>query len=276
MIYNLYIVSKFLKILQSSLAKINKTESEEIKYMAVNSIHAGHRKDMRDKVLEHGIEILREHEILEIMLYYAIPMKDTNPLAHELLNQFGSISAVFDAPYDILCKSGLTENAAFMVKYIPEILSIYMSDKYDNNNKIVDMDNLPQKFINRFLGKNKEMLYLLLMDSKYKEIYFNVISKGNNTNTDINTTKICELAVKYSARYAIIAHNHPSGSSLPSKADILATINLNQALRSLNVKLLDHFVVADLDCVSLHDANVLFNSREEYEESGIYKMSIFD
>ena len=243
--------------------------------MAVNSVHAGHRKHMKEKVLEQGIESLREHEILEVMLYYAIPMKDTNPLAHQLINQFGSISAVFDAPYDVLIKSGLTENSAFMIKYIPEILSVYMTDKYDKNNKIVDINNLPQKFINRFLGKKNEMVYLLLMDAKYKELYFDIVSKGNITNTDINTTKICELAVRYSARYAIVSHNHPSGSSLPSRADILATINLKQALKSLNVKLLDHFIVADLDCVSFHDANVLFNSREEYEKSGIYKHPLY-
>ncbi len=243
--------------------------------MAVNSEHAGHRARKRKFVRDFGIEALEEHEILEVLLYYAIPMKDTNPIAHQLLKKFGSISAVFDAPFDVLCKSGLSENAAFMVKYIPELLSVYMSDKYDKENTIVDMNNLPQKFINRYLGKKNEIVYLLLMDSKYRELYFDIVSKGNITNADINITKICELAVSYSARYAIISHNHPSGSSLPSKADILATINLSQALRSLNVKLLDHFVVADLDCVSFYDANILFNSREEYEASGIYSYPLF-
>ena len=117
------------------------------------------------------------------------------------------------------------------------------------------------------------MVYLLLLDSKFRELYCGIVSKGNITSTDINTTKICELAISYSARYAVVSHNHPSGSSLPSNADILATINLNRALHSINVRLLDHFIVADLDFISLHEAGLIFESREDYEASRYAKIS---
>lgn len=237
--------------------------------MSNQSEHSGHRKRMKKRFLDYGLDTFEQHEILELALFYAIPMKDTNPTAHRLINEFGSLSAVFDAPYNMLMQAGLTENAATFIKLIPELLSAYMDDRYNNQNKIIKLENLPEKFINKFLGKGTEMVYLLLMDSKFKELYCGIVSKGSITNADVNIPKICELSIRYSARYAIISHNHPSGICLPSKADIKVTTRLYQALKLINVELLDHYIVAENDCVSLYDAKVFFKSEQEYNESGV-------
>ena len=239
--------------------------------MASQSIHSGHRKRMRQKYQKIGIENFEEHEILEILLYYALPMKDTNQLAHSLINQFGSIAGVLDAPHDVLFNTELSENAVFLLKFLPDLLSLYMNERFNYNNKVLTVDKLPEKFINKFLGKNEEITYLLLLDSKFREIYCGIISKGTKNATDMNIQKICELAVHHKANYAIIAHNHPSGNTLPSNADIVATTKLYQSLFSIGVLLLDHFVVAENDCVSLNDAHVFFKSKEEYLESSYYK-----
>lgn len=235
--------------------------------MANSSEHSGHRKRMRKRYLEHGLDNFEKHEILEIALYYAIPMKDTNPIAHRLMDKFGSISAVFDAPVDLLMKEGLSENTAVFLKLIPDLLSVYMDDKFSNKEKIINADNLPEKFINKFLGKNNELVYLLLMDCKFKELYCGIISKGSITNADVNIPKICEMALRYSARYAILAHNHPSGICLPSENDLRVTTKVYQALRYINVELLDHYIVADRDCISLNDSNVFYRTEEELKRN---------
>lgn len=235
--------------------------------MAGSSEHSGHRKRMKKRFLEYGLDTFEKHEILELALYYAIPMKDTNPIAHKLMDQFGSLSAVLDAPVDILMESGLTENTAIFLKILPELLSVYMDDKFNNTEKVINEETLPKKFINKFLGKNYEMVYLLLMDSKYKELYCGVVSKGSITNADVNISKICEMSLRYNARYAIIAHNHPSGICLPSNADLKVTTKLYQALKYINVELLDHYIVADDDCISLSASRAFFKTEEEYRNS---------
>lgn len=235
--------------------------------MAGSSEHSGHRKRMKKRYLEYGLDTFEKHEILELALYYAIPMKDTNPIAHKLMEQFGSLSAVFDAPIGVLMECGITENTAIFLKMIPDLLSVYMDDKFNNTEKVINEDNLPQKFINKFLGKSYEMVYLLLMDSKYKELYCGIVSKGSITNADVNIPKICELSLRYSARYAIIAHNHPSGICLPSNADLKVTTKLYQALKYINVELIDHYIVADDDCISLSESRAFFRTEEEYKNS---------
>lgn len=229
--------------------------------------HTGHRERLKEKFLEFGFEPFEKHEILELALFYAIPRRDTNPLAHRLINRFGSLSAVFDAPIEMLEKEGLSRNAAVFIKIIPSLLSEYMDDKFNNNDKVVNESLLPKKFINKFLGKNYEQVVLLLMDAKFKEIYFGVVSKGSMTNADVNIPKVCEIAVRYSARYAIIAHNHPSGICLPSNADLKVTTRLYQALKCLNIELLDHYIVADDDCISLNESDAFFRTEDEFQNS---------
>ncbi len=232
------------------------------------------REQMKKKYLEYGIDIFEKHELLEILLYYCIQKKDTNIIAHRLMNKFGTLSGVMDAPYDLIVESGVSENTAFMFKFLTEFMGVYRNDKLQNGSKVVNRDILPQKLINLYLSKNTEMAYLILMDLNLKELYSGIVSHGSIINTELNIPKICELAIHHSAKYAIIAHNHPGGTSLPSQADIIATINLYQTLKYLKVTLIDHFVVAGDDCVSFHDAGIMFKSKEEFMSSSFYNSSL--
>ncbi len=239
------------------------------------SEHAGHRNRMRKKFLEYGIEIFEPHEVLEILLFYCIPMKDTNETAHKLINRFGSISAVIDAPLNLLVESGLSENAAFFLKFFPEAFAVYKNDRINNNNRVVDIDMLPQKLTNLYFSKNVERAYIILLDSHFKELYSGFVSKGSANTTEINIPAICELAVRHSAKLAILAHNHPSGCNKPSKADFLATINLYQALKSLDILLMDHFLVANEEAISFFDSGYMFKNKEEYMKSSFYNNPLF-
>ncbi len=212
---------------------------------------------MRKKFLLNDFDGFEMHEALELLLYYAVPRKDTNPIAHRLLEQFGSLSAVFDAPIDILTQSGLSENAAVLLKLIPGMSRLYTDDKYRNTHKIINVENLGDRMLEKFTGRDNETVILMLLDAKYKELFCGVVSKGSMSACQLYIRKIVQLAITNNAKYAALAHNHPSGVALPSEPDIYATIEINEALALVGVTLIDHFVVADRDFVSMMQSNLI-------------------
>lgn len=219
--------------------------------------HKGHRSRMKNRYLQNGFDNFEEHEILEMLLYYCYPQKDTNPIAHRLLENFGSISAVLDAPVDVLVESGLTENSATFLKMLPDVARVYLDDKYNNKNKIIDLNNLGDYFLNKFVGRVNEHLILLLLDAKCRELYCGVVSVGSNVSSDVNMRKIVDLAMRYNARTAVIAHNHPSGMALPSQSDYRATEVLAETLSVVSINLYDHIIIADNDYVSFRESGAL-------------------
>ncbi|MEE0930170.1 MAG: JAB domain-containing protein [Acutalibacteraceae bacterium] len=219
--------------------------------------HSGHRDRLRKKFLSNGFDGLEKHEVLELVLYYGIPRKDTNPIAHKLLDCFGSISAVMDAPIDKLKEAGISENCAIYLKMIPQICRMYMEDKHNNKDKIIDSNNIGDKLKYKFVGRDYEAVVLMLMDSKYKEVFCGVVSKGSVSACEIYVRKIIELAVLYNAKFAVLSHNHPSGLALPSNDDIVTTKKIYNALRLIDVALIDHIIVADDDYVSLNESGFM-------------------
>lgn len=218
--------------------------------------HKGHRERMRKKYLLNGIDNFEPHEVLEFLLFYCVPMKNTSILAHRLLNEFGSISAVFDAPVDMLLDFGLTESQATFLKLMPDVARLYIDDKHNNGDKVISSDNVAQYILNKFIGREDENVLALLLDSKGKELFCGVVSKGSISTSEIPVRKIVDYALRYHARSVIIAHNHPSGVALPSRDDLLATANIKNALSLVGVRLVDHYIVADNDCVSLFESAI--------------------
>lgn len=220
------------------------------------SEHTGHRQRMKERFLHTHFDGFEDHQILEMILFYVYPRTDTNPLAHRLLNTFGSLSAVFEAPVDTLISAGLTPNAATFITMLPDISRVYLNDRNNNTSKIIDFERLGEFFIPKFIGRDEEAMILLLADAKGKEIYSGVVSKGSFHASEAPVRKIIDLAMRYNATTAAIAHNHPSGVALPSRADIKATATIFQALNLIGVLLYDHVIVSDDDFVSLRESNL--------------------
>ena len=132
-----------------------------------------------------------------------------------------------------------------------------MDDKFRNYDKIVTDDNIADKIKYKFIGRNYEAVVLMLLDSKNKEVFCGVISKGSIASNEIYIRKIVELAIIYNARAAVIAHNHPSGIALPSGEDMVATKRTFESLKLINVYLMDHIIVADDDCISLRQSGFM-------------------
>ena len=215
------------------------------------NVHEGHRERMRNKYVNKGIEVFEQHEILEMLLFYAIPRKNTNDIAHRLLEACGSLSAVFDAPIDILMQQGLSYNAAVLLHMIPDLSRAYQSDKFDNEEKIITDENIGKKMVHLFAGKNEECVYAFFLDAKGKEKYSGIISKGDASSDPLFSKDLVSIAARCKAVTVIIAHNHPSGVAFPSRADLEATADIADALDTIGIHLADHIIVADRDYISL-------------------------
>ena len=216
--------------------------------------HSGHRARMKEKYLKNGLDAFAPHEILEMLLFYAIPYRNTNEIAKSLIDRFGSLSGVFDATPDALREAGLTENQIIYLNLIPDVTRAYYVEKYESPHKIIDIDHLPQLLAQKFIAhEHEEVVWLLLVDQKFKELYSGIIARGNFETADFSIKDIVRLAVTRNATAAIIAHNHPSGWAMPSQADLDTTERIREALALIGVRLLNHYIIADHECVALYD-----------------------
>ncbi len=214
-------------------------------------LHDGHRNRVRERFVKDGIEHFFDHQVIELLLFYGIPRKDTNDIAHNLLNKFGSFSGVFDAPLEALQECGISYNTAVFLKLIPAVCSRYYQDKYKNgadNCDDDDYESIEDFILPHFIGKNEEQLLLVLLDSKGKRIFCDVVSRGTTSASDVNVKKILQLSVQHKSSGAILAHNHPSGSTMPSPNDIDVTIKIKKSLAAVGVHLLEHYIVGDMKC----------------------------
>lgn len=219
--------------------------------------HAGHRLRMKERFKLHGFEGFEEHEILEFLLFYAVPQGNTNETAHRLLEAFGSLSAVMDAPLQSIEQiKGMGEHSAIFLKMIPQACRCYLKDKDNYQSKIMSDDVMGRVLFGHFVGKVDEAVALLLMDSKRKQLFCGIVTEGTVNSVNIYIRKLVALALQYNASLAVLAHNHPSGVALPSKDDLVTTQMVKEALALVGVRLIDHFIITDDDFVSLAQSEI--------------------
>ena len=218
-------------------------------------VHDGHRNRLKNRFLNEGLTNFEDHNVLELLLFYSIPRSDTNEIAHELLNKFGSLHGVFEAGMeDLMSVNGISRHSAVLIKMIPELFVVYGRDKVRDIQKINSSDDAKQFFIPRFYGKVREEVQLVLLDDKMNIIKWVKIYEGSVNSANVPIRKIVEIAIENRATNVIIAHNHPTGLILPSKDDLRATAKVREALALVDVKLLDHVIVSDNEAASLKDS----------------------
>ena len=221
-------------------------------------MHQGHRERMRKKFLLNGLDNFEDHEILEFILFYAIPRKDTNEIAHLLIEKFGSLDAILDAPINLLKEvNGIGESAAIFIKIISSLARTYVERKNSAINNYKDESDLNHKIALKFIGRTEETVAVILLDAKGKIIYEGIVTKGSVNAVNIYLRKIIELITLYNASSILIAHNHPSGIAVPSQEDIETTAKLSNIFQSMNINFLDHIIVADHDFVSLKECSII-------------------
>ena len=217
------------------------------------SVHDHHRERLRERFLKEGLDGFAPHQVLEMLLFYCIPRVDTNTLAHELLNRFGSLTAVLEAsPSELMKVKGIGPNAACFLSFSAAFCRYYMIDRANNNGQcLLTVEEWSGHLEPYFLGKTNEAVYLLCLDVKGKPLSCNIISEGSVNSAGIQIRKVVEAALSMNASFAVLAHNHPSGLAFPSGDDVETTKMVASALRTVDVGLLDHIIFADDDSVSL-------------------------
>lgn len=214
--------------------------------------HDGHRERLRKQFLEHGMDAMRDYEVLELLLFYALPRRDTNPIARQLLQHFGSLSAVLEAsPLELKNVAGIGENAAVLLQLIVPLARRYQLSRADMGVILNSSKACGEFLVPYFFGLTEEEIYLLCVDAKKKFLTCRLLQKGSANAVFLPVRKAVEIAMACNASAVILAHNHPGGLALPSAADYEATDILRQALAPLGIELLDHIIVSDNDFVSL-------------------------
>ena len=215
-------------------------------------MHEGHRKRLRETFLKNGLDNFQSHNVLEMLLFYTIPRSDTNETAHRLMDRFGSLSAVLEAPVDELMKvKGVGERTAAFLHLIPEITRVYLKDKQENIKVLDTPEKVSAYLLRYFVGKTKENIVLLCLDNKCAVKNCCIVAEGSVNMGEINRRNLVELAIRSNASSVIIAHNHPNGVPAPSKEDVETTLMLVSLFSSIDVKLTDHIIVAGGDWCSM-------------------------
>jgi len=220
--------------------------------------HDGHRERLRNRFLTFGLDALEDHEVLELLLFYAIQRRDTNPLAHELIRVFGSLAGVMDASVSELEKvEGIGKHAAslvFLCKPLARRYGLSQNDKKEPLNSVYKCAHYLTPY---FFGAKEEHAYLLCLDAKSRPICCREISSGSAISTDLPIRRATQVALDCNAVSVILSHNHPNTPCSPSSDDIAATTTLRQTLSSTGVVLLDHIVFGSDGYTSMAQCGML-------------------
>ena len=200
-------------------------------------VHEGHRSRKKEQFRAHGLDAFADHEVLELLLYYAVPRQDTNPIAHRLMEKFGSLDAVFDADRAALEEvEGIGENASTLISLMFPLMRRIRASSGAHETILSDTEQAGAYFL---------------------DLACHLVAEGETESVQLNMRKIVENALKCGASSVLLAHNHPSGVALPSPADNATTLSVFDALRTVGVELADHIIVADDDFVSLRHNGLL-------------------
>lgn len=226
------------------------------------TIHEGHRQRLKDRFQKEGLSNFDDIHVLELLLFYSIPRRDTNPVAHALLDTFGSLKGVLEAsPEDLAAVPGLGENSAQLLALIPQLLKRYLQDSQWLGKFLRTTEEVGQYLVPRFFLAREEQVCLLCLDAKCKVLDCRMIQTGSINNVGISVRKVMETALRSGASSVVLAHNHTSGIALPSQEDLDTTTRIWSALDAAGITLADHIVVAGDDYVSLRADGFFDNLR---------------
>ncbi len=220
-------------------------------------VHDGHRQRLIKRFLEQGLEGFEPHQVLELLLFYSIPRKDTNELAHELIKQFGSIAGVLNASYNQLLEvPGVGPNTAAFLTLMPALFRRYAQ----SSGKGVRVSNEKEAgdlLRPRFMGVREETVYAIFVDGKGKCLTIQHLYTGSIASAQIHVRKLVGLALQHEAMGIILGHNHPRGLAIPSPEDVHTTRHIKAVLQTVGIQLLDHLIFADGEFVSMRQSGAV-------------------
>lgn len=213
--------------------------------------HEGHRERLRERFATSP-DSFEDHELLELILFYSIPRKNTNEIGHNLLNRFGSIKGVLDANIEALTEiDDIGKNTAIYLKAISRLVLKYTLSEQKEDELLKSPATLVTFLKTLFIGTQNEMSYLLLFDNSKKLLACEKIGEGFSTEHNVSIRKATNLAISSNAVSAILVHNHPNGKAIPSREDISATNIFKMVFDNLGITLMEHFIIAGDQCMPI-------------------------
>ncbi|MBQ9468764.1 MAG: RadC family protein [Clostridia bacterium] len=209
------------------------------------NLHSGHRDRLREMIAQNGFDGMPDHVILEFLLFHAIPRKDTNPIAHRLIDRFGNLQGVMDADETaLLSVKGVGRNAALLLRSIPLLTKRYTLEKVKRRDNYTSIKKAGEYLVKYYISKTVEEVTVMLLDNSDGLIAFESLQEGTVNSTPVTPRKIAERAFKYNASSLILAHNHPFGTVKPSNDDLDTTRHIVNSLMELDLTVKAHIVVA--------------------------------
>lgn len=228
-------------------------------------VHDGHRKRMKARFRQEGADTLRDHELLELLLFYAIPRADTNAIAHALLSRFGSLRGVFEAPVEALgTVPGVGEHAATLLKVMSAVHGRVQRQAMTASRTLSTSADAAAYLAPYFQDADCECVYLLCLDGRKRVTCCEEVARGVPTQVEISVRTVAELALRNAAKGVILSHNHPDAPPIPSREDEMVTLQVSEALSALGITLVDHIILSDAEYISMADSGILTHTRRPY------------
>ena len=227
-------------------------------------IHKGHRSRIRQRVISEGLDNFQDYQVLEYALSFVIPYKDTNPIAHNLINTFGSLRAVLEANEEDLANvKGMGEVSAHFLTSIIKIYNFYEKEKINTMGKIVTPNEAYQYVRKYFAGKLREELYLVCLLPNNKIFKTEKVAEGTTGQAKVAIRQITDMISRNKVNNIVIAHNHPNGTAVPSIDDDTFTKALVTSLALNDCYMLDHIIIGDNDYYSYRESGKIDDYRQE-------------
>ncbi len=220
--------------------------------------HAGHRERLRRRFDQEGLNGFAPHETLELLLTFALPRIDTNGLAHALIRRFGSLDAVLEASKAELTQvEGIGPHAATLLTMMVPMFRMYEQEKLKPRLCLGNYGELTAYCRTLFLGAGVEQFYVLCLDARLNLLKAVCLCQGTPSEVSVQPRQVVQELIRHNAVGAVICHNHPSGSVLPSSEDVRLTRELQHILESIGIRLYDHIVVSGGRHYSFHAHHLL-------------------
>lgn len=210
-----------------------------------DNIHEGHRSRLKNRFLNEGLANFEQHNVLELLLFFSIPVKDVNPIAHSLIQEFGSLEKVLDADFDRLCSvKGVSEHTATLITLMPQLFSRYSKLKLTENKLYGNSEDFLRMLVCDAATEKNEAVWIYLFDNLDRVIFSSKVFSGSVNSVKFDTRTVVELVLKKNASSMVVMHNHPDGSVFPSNMDKDTTMELIRVFTAIGVNFKEHYIAA--------------------------------